>query len=131
MIELAVGSLPIPHFLRGGKKGVDNAKPLASGGTPPGVYPTMDCRVKGPFKQAMFSLIFKIPSLFEKLISNGLTTSQISKESKRHLASSIEDLKILLQKEITLLQSFEQEKSSSAKHIEYLKTIGNLTCIQR
>lgn len=80
----------------------------------------------------MFSLLFKIrPSLKSLSLNNGLTKSQISKESRRHLASSIEDLKILLQKEIILLQSFEQEKSSSAKHIEYLKTIGNLTCIQR
>ena len=30
-IELAVGSLPMPHLFRGGQKGVNNASPWAKG----------------------------------------------------------------------------------------------------
>ena len=40
-----------PYLFGGGKKGVNNTNPCGIGKTLPGVYPTLDLWVQGPFKQ--------------------------------------------------------------------------------
>ena len=52
-------------------------------------------------------------SFIEELFGTGLTNEEISKESKRHISSSTEDLKILLNDEKTLLKVMKQDKDQS------------------
>ena len=67
----------------------------------------------------------------EELFGSGLSKSQISKESKRHLASSIEDLKLLSKEELRLLEDFKEEENYSNEYAKFLTTVGNLTCRKR
>lgn len=59
----------------------------------------------------------------EDLFGSGLTEAVISKEAKRHIASSTEDLKILYQDEQLILKNLQNPESQN-----YLEEIGNLTC---
>ena len=63
----------------------------------------------------------------EDLFGTGLTEDIITKESKRHIASSTEDLKILFNDEQLILQTLLPESEETEL---YLKEIGNLTCAQ-
>ena len=59
----------------------------------------------------------------EDLFGPGLTEAVISKEAKRHIASSTEDLKILYKDEQLILKNLPNSEIQS-----YLEEIGNLTC---
>ena len=69
-------------------------------------------------------------SFIEELFGTGLTNEEISKESKRHISSSTEDLKILLNDEKTLLKVMKQDKDQS-KFLSYIEEIGLLESIER
>ena len=62
----------------------------------------------------------KIPWM-EDLFGVGLTEAVISKEAKRHIASSTEDLKILYKDEQLILQSLPENETK-----EYLQVGSNL-----
>ena len=69
-------------------------------------------------------------SFIEELFGTGLTNEEISKESKRHISSSTEDLKILLNDEKTLLKVMKQDKDQSM-FLSYIEEIGLLESIER
>ena len=65
---------------------------------------------------------------YDELFGAGLTEEIIRKESKRHIASSTEDLKILYSDEQLILQTLRSE--NSPENELYLQEIGNLSCAQ-
>ena len=69
-------------------------------------------------------------SFIEELFGTGLTNEEISKESKRHISSSTEDLKFLLKDEKKLLNIMKQDKDQSM-FLSYIEEIGLLDTIER
>ena len=68
-------------------------------------------------------------SFFDELFGDGLSVGQVLKESKRHLASSIEDLKILsdIEKNVIL----KNEDFLGEMLFKYKESIGDFECFKR
>ena len=72
----------------------------------------------------------KTYTFVDELFGPGLSNIQVEFGAKRHISSSTEDLKILLNQERNLISSLKNYKSDKLV-ISYFKEIGDIDAIER